>query len=76
MNNDKKKVALVTGSTHGIGEGIVLELAKIDFSVVINGATTKELSVDYHNNLKSIFKEELEDSFLYIQADIGKKEDR
>ncbi len=76
MNNNNKKVALVTGSTHGIGEGIVLELAKIGFSVVVNGASTTILSEDYNNNLKSIFKEKLEDKYLYIQADVGKTEDR
>jgi len=76
MNKDNKKVALVTGSTHGIGEGIVLELAKIGFSVVVNGASTTVLSEDYKNNLKSIFTEELEEKYLYIQADVGKMEDR
>jgi len=76
MNKDNKKVALVTGSTHGIGETIVLELAKIGFSVVINGASTPELSKDYISNLKGIFKEDLEDKYVYIQADVGKTEDR
>ncbi len=76
MDTDNKKVALVTGSTHGIGEGIVLELAKIGFSVVINGSSTKELSVDYKNKLKGIFKEDFEDKYIYIQANVGKKEDR
>jgi NAD(P)-dependent dehydrogenase (short-subunit alcohol dehydrogenase family) len=76
MSKDNKKVALVTGSTHGIGEGIVLELAKIGFSVVINGALTKELSEDYKKKLKNIFKENLEDRYIYIQANVGNKEDR
>ena len=76
MSNDNKKVALVTGSTHGIGEGIVLELAKIGFSVVINGASTKELSEDYKSKLRNIFKDKLDEKSLYIQANIGKKEDR
>ncbi|NVM38145.1 MAG: 3-ketoacyl-ACP reductase [Candidatus Lokiarchaeota archaeon] len=76
MSIDNKKVALVTGSTQGIGEGIVLELAKIGFSVVINGASTKYLSEDYKNRLRSIFKEELEDRYIYIQANVEKKEDR
>jgi NAD(P)-dependent dehydrogenase (short-subunit alcohol dehydrogenase family) len=73
---NQNKVALVTGSTHGIGKAIVLELAKIGFSVIINGATTKELSEDYINELKSIFKDKLEDRYIYIQADISKKDDR
>jgi NAD(P)-dependent dehydrogenase (short-subunit alcohol dehydrogenase family) len=76
MIKDNKKVALVTGSTHGIGEAIALELAKNDFSVVINGASTKELTEDYRKNLNIIFKEELYDRYIHIQADVGKKEDR
>jgi len=76
MNNSNKKVALITGSSHGIGEAIALELAKIGFSVVINGASTKELSNDYINNLRHIYKEDLEDKYIYIQANIGNKEDR
>jgi len=76
MDKDNKKVALVTGSTHGIGEGIILELAKIGFSVVVNGASTKELSDDYKSKLRNIFKEEFEGKYIYIQADVGKKEDR
>ncbi|MFX0039258.1 MAG: 3-ketoacyl-ACP reductase [Promethearchaeota archaeon] len=76
MSNHNKKVALVTGSTHGIGEEIILELAKIDFSVVINGASTNELSEDYKSKLRGIFKENLADRYVYIQANIGKNEDR
>ncbi|MFX1499807.1 MAG: 3-ketoacyl-ACP reductase [Promethearchaeota archaeon] len=76
MENDNKKVALVTGSTHGIGESIVKELAKLGFSVVINGASTEELSDDYKNTLKNIFKENFKDKYIYIQANVGKKEDR
>lgn len=76
MNHNNKKVALITGSTHGIGAAIALELAKIGFSIVVNGASTTELSDDYKNNLKSIFQEKLDDKYVYIQADVGKKEDR
>jgi NAD(P)-dependent dehydrogenase (short-subunit alcohol dehydrogenase family) len=76
MYNHNKKVALVTGSTHGIGEAIVLELARIGFSVLINGASTKHLSEDYKNRLSNIFKDKLEERHLYIQANVGKREDR
>ncbi|MFX0021270.1 MAG: 3-ketoacyl-ACP reductase [Candidatus Hermodarchaeota archaeon] len=76
MYKENKKVALVTGSTHGIGEGIVLELAKIGFSVVINGASTNKLPEEYLNKLRNIFKENLEDKYIYVQANIGEKEDR
>jgi len=52
MDIHHKEVALVTGSTHGIGKAIIIELVKLDFSVVINGAMTRELSVDYYQELK------------------------
>ena len=76
MNQDKIKVALITGSTHGIGKAIALELAKIGFSVIINGASTKELSEEYKNILKKIYKEDLKEKSLYIQADVSKRADR
>ena len=76
MKNQFKKVALVTGSTHGIGKAITIELAKIDCSVVINGATTKNLSNDYILELENIFKEDIGDRFLFVRADISKEEER
>jgi NAD(P)-dependent dehydrogenase (short-subunit alcohol dehydrogenase family) len=70
------KVALITGSTHGIGEVIALELAKNDFKIVINGASTKGLSEKYISNLKAIYGDMLKESYLYIQADISKVSER
>jgi 3-oxoacyl-[acyl-carrier protein] reductase len=72
----QKKVALITGSTHGIGKAIVLELAKLDFSVVINGAKTEKLSEEYYSELKDIFNEETDDRSLFIKADISNYNDR
>ena len=54
MKLHDKKVLLVTGSTHGIGKAIILELAKLDFSVVINGAANKSLTESYYAQLKEI----------------------
>jgi NAD(P)-dependent dehydrogenase (short-subunit alcohol dehydrogenase family) len=76
MEPHNKKVLLVTGSTHGIGKAIVLELAKLDYSVVINGAATNFLSREYTSELKKIYNEEIDNRTLYVQADISKKEDR
>ncbi|MHA1292600.1 MAG: 3-ketoacyl-ACP reductase [Promethearchaeota archaeon] len=74
MNNNK--VALVTGSTHGIGKAIVLELAKYGFRVIINGAATISISEDYIKSLKSIYKEKIYENYTYIQADVSNKENR
>jgi 3-oxoacyl-[acyl-carrier protein] reductase len=76
MKPHSKKVLLVTGSTHGIGKAILLELAKLDYSVVINGAVTKNLSDEYKSELRNIYNGEIDNRVLYIQADISKKQDR
>lgn len=76
MEQHDKKVLLVTGSTHGIGKAIVLELAKLDYSVVINGAATNSLSEEYTSELNNIYNKEIDNRTLYVQADISKKEDR
>jgi NAD(P)-dependent dehydrogenase (short-subunit alcohol dehydrogenase family) len=75
-NIHDKKTCLVTGSSHGIGRAIVMQLAKLDFSVVINGASTNKISDEYYSELKGVYKEELDDRCIYIQADISKKEER
>jgi NAD(P)-dependent dehydrogenase (short-subunit alcohol dehydrogenase family) len=75
-NFNEHKVACVTGSTHGIGKAIVLELAKIGFNVVINGATTKNLSENYSIALKDIYGKQFEEKYIFIQSDVSKAEDR
>ena len=74
MNNNK--VALVTGSTRGIGEAIVLELAMNGFSVIINEEGADKISNDYIQKLNKIYTENLENNYLYVRADITKKIDR
>ncbi|MBD3256606.1 MAG: 3-ketoacyl-ACP reductase [Candidatus Lokiarchaeota archaeon] len=70
------KIALVTGSSHGIGKAIVIALAKLGFSVVINGASTVQLDKEYRKELKDIFNEAFQQKSLYIQADISKRDER
>ncbi|TFG26186.1 MAG: 3-ketoacyl-ACP reductase [Promethearchaeota archaeon] len=72
----ESKVAYVTGSTHGIGKAIVIELAKIGFNVIINGASTTQLSENYISALKEIYGKNSEKRYIYIQSDVSKEEDR
>ena len=45
------KVALVTGSTSGIGKAIAIKLAENGHQIIINGASTTELSHAYKEKL-------------------------
>ncbi|MFX0057694.1 MAG: 3-ketoacyl-ACP reductase [Candidatus Hodarchaeota archaeon] len=76
MKGEENKVALITGSTHGIGKAIALELAKKGFKIVINGASTEKLSEDYIKLLSEIYEKGLESDYVFIQADISSKENR
>ncbi|MHA1804099.1 MAG: 3-ketoacyl-ACP reductase [Promethearchaeota archaeon] len=73
--NSSDKVALITGSTHGIGKAIALKLARLKYSLVLNGASTVRLSESYESQLNEIFGNALE-KFTYVKADIGNPEDR
>lgn len=37
----EKKIALVTGASRGIGQGIALELAKADYKIIVNATSTE-----------------------------------
>lgn len=41
---DNQKCALVTGSSNGIGEAIVLALAKLDYKLVVTGRSRSDVS--------------------------------
>ncbi len=66
----KGKVALVTGSSRGIGKSIILELAKRGCNVIINYIQNKELAL---NVKKEVNKYNVES--LVIKADISNEEE-
>ncbi|MFW9938572.1 MAG: SDR family NAD(P)-dependent oxidoreductase, partial [Candidatus Thorarchaeota archaeon] len=76
MKSEENKVALITGSTHGIGKAIALELANNGFKIAINGASTEKLPKDYIELLSEIYDKESSFNYLFIQADISIKEHR
>lgn len=65
------KVVLVTGGAQGIGESIVLELAKNHYDVVINYLTS--------NKAAALLEEEIKKNYdvrvMTIQADVSKEEE-
>jgi NAD(P)-dependent dehydrogenase (short-subunit alcohol dehydrogenase family) len=76
MKMEENKVSLITGSTHGIGKAISLELAKIGFKIAINGASTENLPKDYIEKLSKIYEKNQESKYLFIRADISQEEHR
>jgi NAD(P)-dependent dehydrogenase (short-subunit alcohol dehydrogenase family) len=67
QNISTNKVALVTGSTRGIGLSVSKRLQSLGYSVIMNGVSS--------NTIPEI-KLEKNEQIRYIQADISKKEDR
>lgn len=66
-----KRVALVTGSSRGIGLGIARRLGKDGFAVVIVATGPKE---KHQAVLDELAREGIE--HIYVQADIGNHDDR
>jgi ketoreductase RED2 len=66
MSSLEKKVAIVTGSTSGIGEGIAKLLANAGAHVVINSVN----SIEKGNKLAKAFN-----NSIYLQGDIGIEDD-
>ena len=66
MSEFSGKVAIVTGSTSGIGEAIVRRLSQLGASVVVNSST----SVEAGEKLAT----ELGPQAMYVQADISNKQ--
>ncbi|WP_296448213.1 SDR family NAD(P)-dependent oxidoreductase [Rhodoferax sp. UBA5149] len=65
MSEFSGRVAVVTGSTSGIGEAIARRLSELGASVVINSASSVEAGEK--------LAKELGDNALYVQADISDK---
>ena len=65
MSEFSGKVAIITGSSSGIGEAIARRLAALGASVVVNSASSVETG-------EKIAKE-LGDNAIYVQADISDK---
>ncbi|RNA04625.1 3-hydroxybutyrate dehydrogenase [Brachionus plicatilis] len=67
--NNQTKVALITGSTSGIGLGVAERFAKNGFNVVINGFGKQDQINSIVQNLKQIGAKEV----LYHSADMSKE---
>lgn len=72
MNAQKKideklnKIALITGSSRGIGHSIAIELAKAGFDVVINSSVSVKEGYEVVNEITNIGQRS-----MYIQADVS-----
>jgi len=68
MTKEEKvnKVALVTGSSRGIGRAIAIELAKGGISVVINNDKDSQEGLEVMNEIKKMGQHA-----MYIQADVS-----
>jgi NAD(P)-dependent dehydrogenase (short-subunit alcohol dehydrogenase family) len=64
------KVALVTGSSRGIGKGIALSLAKAGYDVGVHYSSTKEGALDTVQKIEALGQKA-----IAFQADISKLED-
>ena len=66
-----RKVAIVTGSSRGIGFGVARRLGRDGFAVVISATGTQKKN---QAALELLTQDQTE--WIYVQADISKKEDR
>ena len=66
--NLEGKVALVTGSSRGIGKAIAIELASQGAKIIIHSNQTIELGKDVVSTIKNLGQQA-----IYIQADITQK---
>jgi 3-oxoacyl-[acyl-carrier protein] reductase len=64
--NTANKIALVTGSSRGIGRAIALELAESGFSIVINNDGNPQEGIEVVNEINKIGQHA-----IHIQADVS-----
>ncbi|OZI10823.1 enoyl-[acyl-carrier-protein] reductase [Bacillaceae bacterium SAS-127] len=62
----EQKVALVTGSSRGVGKAIALELAKQGYNLVINYARSKTAAFETAEEIKALGRE-----VLVVKANVG-----
>lgn len=63
------KVAVVTGSSRGIGKAIALRLAKEGYNIVVNYARSKEAALQTANEIEALGRKA-----LVVKANVGKVE--
>src|SRR3989344_845161 len=65
----KDKVALVTGSSRGIGKAIALELARGGANIIINSSKTSEVGEKVVEEIKKLGRDA-----IFIKCDVSKEE--
>ena len=70
-HDGSERVALVTGSSKGIGKAIAIEFAKEGYKVVLNGRDEKELSEAVNDVKKTIGANE--ERITYLAGDISQE---
>lgn len=65
-----KKVALITGSSKGIGKAIAFELAKIGYDIIVNNSSNTEEGLAVAKEITKMGRES-----IYFCADISKYDD-
>jgi enoyl-[acyl-carrier protein] reductase III len=66
---NKEKVAVVTGSSRGIGKAIALRLAEEGYNIVVNYARSKEAALQTAKEIEALGRKA-----LVIKANVGKVE--
>jgi 3-oxoacyl-[acyl-carrier protein] reductase len=70
VKNYNKKVAVVTGSSRGIGKAITIEFAKAGYSVVINARNEEELKNAAEDISKTVGRN-INDKLFKVAGDVS-----